>query len=96
MSSKDDNDEDRVMHSKSDNIEVMSSDEAVKVLKKLFDSLENRYQNNLESMRGSKFVFDYVQLVYYKCDKICLNRSGLYINSRYRIKRKKATINPIN
>ena len=40
MSSKDDNDEDRVMHSKNDNIEVMSSDKAVKVLKKLFDSLE--------------------------------------------------------
>ena len=70
MSSKDDNDEDRVMHSKSVDIEIMSSDEAVKVLKKLFDSIKNRYQNNLESMRGSKFVFDYVQLLYCKCDKI--------------------------
>ena len=70
MSSQDDNDEDRVMHSKSDDIEIMSSDEAVKVLKKLFDSIKNRYQNNLESMRGSKFVFDYVQLLYCKCDKI--------------------------
>ena len=56
MSSQDDNDEDLVMHSKSDNIEIMGSDEAVKVLKKLFDSLKNRYQNNLESMRGSKLV----------------------------------------
>ena len=70
MSSQDDNDEDRVMHSKSDDIEIMSGDEAVKVLKKLFDSIKNRYQNNLESMRGSKFVFDYVQLLYCKCDKI--------------------------
>ena len=70
MSSKDDNDEDRVMHSKSVDIEIMSSDEAVKVLKKLFDSIKNRYQNNLESMRGSKLVFDYVQLLYCKCDKI--------------------------
>ena len=70
MSTKDDNDEDRVMHSKSVDIEIMSSDEAVKVLKKLFDSIKNRYQNNLESMRGSKFVFDYVQLLYCKCDKI--------------------------
>ena len=96
MSSKDDNDEDRAMHSKSANIEIMSSDEAVKVLKKLFDSLKNRYQNNLESMRGSKFVFDYVQLLYYKCDKMRLNRSGSYIDSPYRIKRKKAMINPIN
>ena len=35
ISSKDDNDEDRVMHSKSDNIEIMSRDEADEV-KKIF------------------------------------------------------------
>ena len=28
------------------------------------DSLENRYQNNLESMQGSEFVFDYVHSLY--------------------------------
>ena len=26
-------------------------------MKKRFDSVKNRYQNNLELMRGSKFVF---------------------------------------
>ena len=31
ISSKDDNGEDRVMHSKSDNIELMSSDEQMKL-----------------------------------------------------------------
>ena len=36
------------MHSKSDNIEIMISNEADEVTTKLFDSLENRYQNNLE------------------------------------------------
>ena len=50
------------MHSKSDNIEIMSSDDADEVIKKLFDSLKNRYPNNVESMRGSEFVFAYVQL----------------------------------
>ena len=40
------------MHSKSDNIKVMISDEADEVIKKKFDSLKNRYQSNLESMRG--------------------------------------------
>ena len=30
-------------------------------------SLKNRYQNNLKSMKGSEFVFDYVQLLYYEC-----------------------------
>ena len=54
-----------VMHSKSDNIEIMIADETDEVIKQLFDSLKNRYQNNLESMEGSEFVFDYVLLLYY-------------------------------
>ena len=41
------------MHSKSGNIEIMINDEAVEVIKELFDSLKNRYQNNFESMKGS-------------------------------------------
>ena len=45
ISSKDDK---RVMHSKSDNIEIMISDEVDEVIKKLFDSLKNKYQNNLQ------------------------------------------------
>ena len=48
------------MHSKSDNIEIMISDEEDEVMKGLFDSLKNRYQNNLESMKGNDFVFNYV------------------------------------
>ena len=41
-----DNNEECVMHSKSDNIEIMISDEASEVIKEFFDSLKNRYQNN--------------------------------------------------
>ena len=65
-------------------------------LKKLFDSLKNRYQSNLQSMRGSEFVFDYVQLLYYKCHKINPVCGGSYMESPDCIKNKKATINPIN
>ena len=76
------------MHSKIDNIEIMINDEADKVIKELLDSLKNRYQTNLESMKGKEFVFDYVQFLYYKCHKINLNRSGSYINSSNWIKKK--------
>ena len=48
------------MHSKNDNIEVMVNNEADEVIEELFDSLKNRYQNNLESIKGSEFVFDYI------------------------------------
>ena len=40
------------MHSKIDNIEIIINDEENK----------NRYQNNLESMKGSQFLFNYVHL----------------------------------
>ena len=40
-----DNDEEHVIHSRSDYIEIRINDEADKVIKGLFDSLENRYEN---------------------------------------------------
>ena len=45
------------MHSKLDNAEIIINTEADKVIKELFDSLKNTYQSNLESMKGSEFVF---------------------------------------
>ena len=74
----------------------MINDEADEVIKELFDSLKNRYQNNLELMKSSQFVFNYVHLLYYKCHKINPNRGGSYIDSLDWIKNKRATVNPIN
>ena len=56
--------EDRVMQSKSNNIEIMISNEADEVIEELLGSLKNRYQNNLQSTRGSEFVFDYGHLMW--------------------------------
>ena len=82
------------MHSKSDKIEIMINDEADEVIKELFDPLKNRYQNNSESMKGSEFVFDYVQLLCYKCHKINQNRSVSYIDSLDRKKPQKSNSKP--
>ena len=84
------------MHLKSDNAEIMISDEAHEVIEKPFDSLKNRYQNNLETMRGSGFVFEYDHLLHYKCHEINSNRGGSYIYSPDWIKNEKAPINPTN
>ena len=78
------------MYSKSDNIEITISDEVDQVTKELFGSLENRCQNNLESMKGSEFAFDYAHLMYYKCHEIDLNRDGSYVGSPVWIKNKKS------
>ena len=90
-----DNDEECIMHSQSGIVEVMVSDEADEVIKELFGSLKNRYQNSLESMKGSEFVFNFFQLLYYKCHNISANRGGSYIDSPNWIKNKTATINTI-
>ena len=52
------------------------NDKVDEITEELFDSLKNRYQNNLESMKGSEFIFDYVHLLCYKCHKINPNRDG--------------------
>ena len=43
--------EERVMHSKSDNIKFMYYNEANEVVDKLFDLLRSRYQDHLENER---------------------------------------------
>ena len=61
ISSKD-VEEQRVMHSSSNNIKFTPYNDAKEVVRKLFCSLHSRYQENLEtSMRGSDFIFDLVQ-----------------------------------
>ena len=47
-------------------------------------------------MKGSDFIFDPVQLMYYKCHKVNFRRGGSYIDCPDWIKKKKATINPKN
>ena len=74
----------------------MINDEADEVIKNLFDLLKNRYQNNWESMKANEFVFDYDQLLYYKCYKINATRCRSYIDSPDWIKNKEATRNPIS
>ena len=93
--SRDDYDEEGAMHSKSDNIEIMISDKTDEVMKQLFDSLKNIYIKKLGLMSNSEFVFDYVKLLYYNCQKINGNHSGWYLDSDS-IKNKQTAINHIN
>ena len=96
VSSKD-SDVIRTIHKTSDNIYILVSDETDEIIKKLFESLLQRYQERLEeSMKGSEFVFESVDLLEYKLNKIGLNRGGSYVDSLKWLKYKKATINPKN
>ena len=47
-------------------------------------------------MRGSEYVFDNIDSLYYRLHKISLNRSRSYKDSPKLLKNKKAIINPKN
>ena len=79
---KPDSDDTRTMHTKSDNKEIMIGRDANEVIKELFKSILQRYQEGLqEKMRGSDFEFDGMDSLYYDFNKISLNRGGSYIES---------------
>ena len=97
ISLKPDSNETCVMHTKSDNFETSIGDDTSDVIKELFKSFLQRYQESLqEKMRGSEFEFDGVNLLYYDFNKISLNRGGSFIESAKWIKDKKSLINAKN
>ena len=93
VSSKD-SEEIRTMYTKSHNIEIMMGNETDEIIEKLFESLLQNYQKDLEeSMRRSEFVFECIDLLYYHLQKIGLKRGWSCIVSPEWLKDKKATIN---
>ena len=52
------------MHTKSDNIEFMVGNETDDIIKNLFESFSQKYQEGLEkSMKGSESIFNSVDLL---------------------------------
>ena len=87
----------RLIYSTSNNIKLTPYSDVNEVIHELFESLCLRYQGNLEkSMRGSDFIFDLVQLMYYKFHRVNVKHVGSYTDSSDWIKKKKATINTKN
>ena len=76
ISSKD-VEEERVMHSRSNNIKFTTYNDVSEVVDELFDSFRSKCHENLEkSMRESDYIFDSVQLMCYKCHKVNFRRGG--------------------
>ena len=67
------NEESDIMHSKSDNVEIMSGLTDI-IIDELIYSFKQRYQEGLENrMRGSSHVFNHVKLLEYSLHKISLS-----------------------
>ena len=89
--------ETHVMCTRSDNEEFMNGDDTDEVIKSLFKSFLQRFEENLqEKMRGSDFEFDGINFFYYNFNKTSIYRGGSYIDSPKWLKDKKSTRNPKN
>ena len=81
------------MHTRSVNKEFMNGSDTDEIIKELFKSLLQRYQENLqEKMKGLDFAFDGVNYLYYDLNKISISKGGSYIDSPKLLKNKKSTI----
>ena len=97
ISLKPGSDETRVMYTRSDNEEFMNGDDTNEIIKLLFESFLQRFEENLqEKMRGSDFEFDGINFFNYNFNKTSIYRGGSYIDSPKWLKNKKSTINPKN
>ena len=74
--------ETQVMHTKSDNVEIMNGTDTSDAINKLIDFFMERYQEGLETkMKGSSYIFERIDLLEYHLHKISLNRGSSYIES---------------
>ena len=97
ISLKPGSDETRFMYRRSDNEEFMNGSDTDEVIKLLFESFLQKYEENLqEKMKGSDFEFDGSNFFYYDFNKTSIYRGGSYIDSPQWLKNKKSTINPKN
>ena len=53
----------RIMHTRSDNEEFMNGSDTDEIIKELFESFLQKYEEN-ERMKGSDFEFDAVNFLY--------------------------------
>ena len=81
----------------SDNKEIRSCNETDDIIKELFKSFLNNYQNKEIILRnGSDFVFESVDLLTYTVHEISLRRGRSYTKAPEWVINKRATINPKN
>ena len=75
----------------------MSGNETEEIVEKLFRSLLQTYQDNLnEKMRGSDFIFNGVNYLFYDFNRVSISKGGSCIKSPKWLKDKKFTVNQKN
>ena len=90
-------DDTHIMYSRSIPEEIMSGSETEEIREKLIKSLLQKYQDNLQNkMKGSDFIFNGVNYLFYDLNRITISKGGSYIESPKWLKDTKCTINQKN
>ena len=96
-SQKPNSNEIRVMFTRSIPEEFMICSETEEVAEKLIMSILEKYQDNLRNkMKGSDFIFNGINYLYYDLNRITISKGGSYIKSTKWLNDKKCTINQKN
>ena len=97
VSQKPDSNEIRIMCTRSTPEEIITGCQTEEVAEKLIMQLLQKYQDNLQNkMKGSDFIFNGINYLYYDLNRITISKGGSYIESPKWLKDKKCTINQKN
>ena len=97
VSQKPGSDEKRAMYTRSTPEEFMIGSETEEVAEKLFMSILQKYQYNVQNkMKGSDFIFNGINYLYYDLNRITISKGGSYIESPKWLKDKKCIVNQKN
>ena len=97
VSQKPGSNEIRTMYTRSTPEEIIIGSETEEVAENLIMSILQKYQDNLQNkMKGSDFIFNGINYLYYDLNRITISKGGSYIESPKWLKDKKCTINQKN
>ena len=97
VSQKPESDETRTMFTRSTPEEFMIGSETEEVAENLTMSILQKYQDNLQNkMKGSDFIFNGINYLYYDLNRVTISKGGSYIESPKWLKDKKFCINQKN
>ena len=97
VSQKPDSNEMCIMYTRSTPEEIIIGSETEEVAGKFIMQLLQKYQDNLQNkMKGSDFIFNGINYLYYDLNRITISKGGSYIESPKGVKDKKCTINQKN
>ena len=81
VSQKPDSNEMRIMYTRSIPEKIIIGCETEEVAEKLIMQLLQKYQGNLQNkMKGSDFIFNGINYLYYDLNRITISKGGSYIN----------------